>query len=479
MKKLFTITLVAILSLQTHAANISQETLAKAQTIIDKAVDAYGGRDKLNALKQVQISSEVTNTANGQSLKPDPPWDKSYSSVFNAIDFDKNIYVSNVYQNDDFGEFNNKNINNGKNSLTANLINKTYSNYESEPADFIPAVGGFIRVTTPLLVKQLMQRAGTSTYLGEVSFNSKPHDVIRFVMEGPAVAMSLYFDQETHLLSKADRVLTFGLVEYFFSDYKMIDGVLFNQHYRLAFEGLDNTEQTNTISAINQPIDEHLVIDKNFKKLSATTTNEFKIEELADGVFFVGNARTYHMFVDMGDHLISIGGTASVEDKLAAVLEKTGDKPLKYGVLTHHHMDHIFAVGSLDDAGATILTVKENVAAINRSLNKDKKVKMEFVKSKRVFKSKNQTLEIIDIGPTPHVEHLLIAYLPKSGIVFEADHFGASATDPMNSASPSNKALAAAFKKHKLDVKRIASAHSPYVASIEKLDEAMAMAKSK
>jgi len=140
-------------------------------------------------------------------------------------------------------------------------------------------------------------------------------------------------------------------------------------------------------------------------------------------------------------------------------------------------MDHLFAVGSLSDAGATILTVKGNTAAINRSLNKGQKVKMEFVKNKRVFKSKSQTLEIIDIGLTPHAEHLLTAYLPKSGIVFEADHFGASATDPMSLASENTKALAAALKKHKLNVKRIASAHNPYVAGVEKLNEAMAKSK--
>jgi len=303
MKKLFTFILITILSMQTHAANISQETLAKAQAVIDKAVEAFGGKDKLTALKQMQIASDVTDTANGQSLKPDPPWDKSDSSVFNAIDFDKKIYVNSFYRNDDGGEFSNKNINNGENSLRVDLIDKTFSNYKATPEDFMQVAGPFIRVTTPLLIKQLMQRADTSTYLGEVSFNNKPHDVTRFVMEaGPAI--SLYFDKATHLLSKSERVLPFGLVEYYFGDYKMIDGVLFNQYYRLTFEGLDNTEQTNTISAINQPIDKHLVVDKSFKKMSEIVANEFKIEELDEGVFFVGNANTYHLFVDMGDYLI-------------------------------------------------------------------------------------------------------------------------------------------------------------------------------
>jgi len=477
MKKILTMASLFVLSLQLNATNVPQITLAKAQAVIDKAVEAYGGPDKLTALKQMQISSDVTQTANHQSFKPDPPWDKHTSTELNAIDLDKKMHTRSYYRNDARGESSSKVIHNGQSGFTVDITNKTYSDFEA-PIDFMRVTETFFRVTTPLLMKQLMQQAGTSSYLGEVSLNNKPHDVIKFIMETGS-AISLYFDKTTHLISKSDRLVRFGLLESYFGDYKVIDGILFNQHFKRTYEGRDYLEQTNTISAINQPIDDHLVIDKNFNKIKPTTTavNEFKIEELDDDVYFVGNGTSHFLFVDMGDYLISIGGTTSATDKLAAVIEKTGDKPLRYGVLTHHHLSNIQAVGSLSQAGATILTVKENTAAINDSLRNNQKIEMEFVENNRVFESKSQRLEIIDIGPTPHAEHFLIAYLPKSGIVFEADHFSASATGPVKPASTNTKALAAAFKKHNLNVKKIASAQNPYVAGIEKLNEAVAKAK--
>lgn len=477
MKKIFTMTLLFMLSLQLNATNLSEENLVKAQAVIDKSVEAYGGSDKLTALKQMRISSDVTQTANHQSFKPDPPWDKHTSTELNAIDLDKKMHMRSYFRNDVRGESSSKVIHYEQSGLRVDLINRTYSDFEA-PVDFMQVIEPFIRVTTPLLIKQLMQQAGTSSYLGEVNLNNKPHDVIKFVMVTGS-AISLYFDKATHLISKSDRLVRFGLLESYFGDYTMIDGVLFNQHFRRTYEGRDYLEQTNTISAINQPINDYLAIDKSFNKIRASTTdaNEFKIDELDDGVYFVGNGMSHFLFVDMGDYLISIGGTTSANDKLAAVIEKTGDKPLRYGVLTHHHLSNIQAVGSLSQAGATILTVKENTAAINDSLRNNQKIEMEFVENNRVFESKSQRLEIIDIGPTPHAEHFLIAYLPKSGIVFEADHFSASATDLVKPASRNAITLAAAFKKHKLNVKRIASAQSSYVAGIEKLNEAVAKAK--
>jgi len=172
MKKTLTMTLLFVLSLQLNATNISQVTLAKAQAIIDKAVEAYGGRDKLTTLKQMQISSDVTQTANHQSFKPDPPWDKHTSTELNAIDLDKKMHTRSYYRNDVRGESSSKVIYNGQSGFTVDLINKTYSDFEA-PIDFMRVIDPFIRVTTPLLIKQLMQQAGTSSYLGEVSLNNK------------------------------------------------------------------------------------------------------------------------------------------------------------------------------------------------------------------------------------------------------------------------------------------------------------------
>ena len=106
-------------------------------------------------------------------------------------------------------------------------------------------------------------------------------------------------------------------------------------------------------------------------------------------------------------------------------------------------------------------------------------LKLQFVEDKFVFDDGNQKLEIIDIGPTPHVEHLLVAWLPEEGILFEADHFQNPANGQMAPAQPVTKRLAEAIDEKGMDVKIIVGAHSPRIASIDDLRRSLALSPVK
>jgi hypothetical protein len=67
----------------------------------------------------------------------------------------------------------------------------------------------------------------------------------------------------------------------------------------------------------------------------------------------------------------------------------------------------------------------------------------EFVRDrKRGFTDGKQTLEIIDIGPSPHAEEMLVAYLPKERLIFQSDlvnlpHSGRYLPSTVNDTTPS------------------------------------------
>ena len=82
----------------------------------------------------------------------------------------------------------------------------------------------------------------------------------------------------------------------------------------------------------------------------------------------------------------------------------------------------------------------------------------------------DRTIELYDIGPTPHAEHLLIAYLPQEKIIFEADHFPQPRTGPLPPAVPATFAFAEALEKLNLDYNRIVGAHSPRIGSPAELE---------
>lgn len=94
---------------------------------------------------------------------------------------------------------------------------------------------------------------------------------------------------------------------------------------------------------------------------------------------------------------------------------------------------------------------------------------LKFIEDAYVLNDGSRRLEIIDIGPTPHAEHLLVAWLPEEGILFEADHFPNPSNGVMQPAQPVTKHLARMIDKLGLDVKTIVGAHSPRMASIDDL----------
>ena len=70
------------------------KSVNKANEVIDAALEAHGGADNLTKLNSLVQKSRFVNYANGQSRKPGPPWDKGEQESFNAIDFERGMFVT-------------------------------------------------------------------------------------------------------------------------------------------------------------------------------------------------------------------------------------------------------------------------------------------------------------------------------------------------------------------------------------------------
>ncbi len=438
------------------------KSVNKANEIIDAALEAHGGAENLANLNSLVQESHFVNYANGQSRRPNPPWDKGEQENFNAIDFEQGIFINRNIGVGGGYEFDGGNIINGEDSWQLNYRAGTAAPI-AEP-DLNTTSGPFIRVTPALLMKQLQARRQVSNWLGVTDYNGRPHDVVTLIMEvGPG--LSLYFDQETHMLNRMERVLPpFGQVEYRFEDYTQIDGIAFNKTFRLLLNGDDNLEVKNKVIKVNAPLAEYAQLDGNLDKIPAVVPDEFNLQEIDEGVFLVGGTGAYGLFVEMNDHIVAIGGTQGAAARMAEVRKHIADKPIRYGVLTHHHSDHVPGAADYAAEGATIITFKENETVVRNAAG-DGDATLEFVDNRMSLTDGERTVELYDIGPTPHAEHLLVAYLPKEGILFEADHFPQPRTGPLPPAVPATLAFAEAVDRLNLDVNKIVGAHSPRIGS--------------
>lgn len=453
------------------AENLTQKNVEKAQKIIAAAVEAHGGEARLESMQTLFIEHETINIATGQSLKAAPPWDRNPASGMSAVDYENEIFVTRNKGAGGGFEFDNGTIINSDDSFQLNYRAGTVAAI-AEP-DFATTSGPFMRVTPPLLVRTLKDRAQNAYFLGDTEIDGQAYDVVGFSMTvGPAI--SLYFDKQDHLLRRSERVLPgFGLVEYRFNDYESVDGIAFNQTFELYLNGDANIERTNVTTVVNDPIDDLVEPDDRLANIPPVVPDALTRNEVAEGVYLIGGSGTYAMFVEMDDYVVAVGGTAGIPDRIELLREVVPEKPIRYGVMTHHHFDHVLGVSSYEAEGATVVAAEAHEAVVRDAADDSASLKLQTVSDRMIFEDRNRRIEIVDIGPTAHTEHLLIGYLPQEGIVFEGDHFAMPQAGPVPPAVSSTKTFAKALIDNDIDADRFLSAHSPRVGTMQDLRAAI------
>jgi glyoxylase-like metal-dependent hydrolase (beta-lactamase superfamily II) len=165
--------------------------------------------------------------------------------------------------------------------------------------------------------------------------------------------------------------------------------------------------------------------------------------------------------------------SSDAESRLAitAVKELAPGKPIRYIVATHHHDDHAGGVRAYIAEGAKLVTTRgnrayfERIAASRRTIAPDslsaspRKPSFEFVDKRRTFTDGERTVELVDIGPSPHASEILVAYLPQERLIFQADLFGIGWGAPVPPANPTMVHFAKRMKELGLSPERIASVH--------------------
>jgi glyoxylase-like metal-dependent hydrolase (beta-lactamase superfamily II) len=206
-------------------------------------------------------------------------------------------------------------------------------------------------------------------------------------------------------------------------------------------------------------------------------------EKLAEGVFKIGqkpSAGAYNaLAVEMADHVVLFEPGPSNEARGLAIIAETKraipNKPIRFGVISHHHFDHTGGITAPVSEGITLVTPAVNKAFLEaalgspRTLGGDamqkagKKAVVEgFAGDKRVFTDGTRTFEIHVIKGLPHADGLVVGYLPKERILIYADMFNLPpANDPVpNPPVVGTRVFLENIERLKLDVDRIISVHT-------------------
>jgi len=255
-------------------------------------------------------------------------------------------------------------------------------------------------------------------------------------------------------------------------------------------EGWDDNSQSQSISAGHNAFRGPLKDVKANTSVDPVTVPEsvrqatfpvrVETRKLADGVFLLGGSTHNSVAIEFKDYVAVIEAPLDEKRNLAVIEEIVKlipNKPIRFVVNTHQHYDHAGGLRTFMHIGATIITHEHNFEFYRRdvlnyaprTLQPDmlalwpptemaEGYQYETVRENYVLSNGDRNLHIFYVNPIRHVEGMLMAYLPKEKMLFEADLVDSIAPLP-STASRDQRSFFRAVQKLKLDVSQVVPIH--------------------
>jgi glyoxylase-like metal-dependent hydrolase (beta-lactamase superfamily II) len=195
-----------------------------------------------------------------------------------------------------------------------------------------------------------------------------------------------------------------------------------------------------------------------------------KLVELAPNVQHVQGGTANNLIVAMKDHLVIFDapyGELQSRWVIDEAKKKYPGKPIKYLVLTHHHMDHTGGTRTYIAEGATVIVPApdkayfEKVAraphtvAPDELAKKPRPAKIQEVKDQLSLKDDTDEIRLYNIT-NPHADGMILAHVVKGNIVYVTDILSPRGQIERN---PGTLAVGEALKKNGIANATIAGGH--------------------
>jgi glyoxylase-like metal-dependent hydrolase (beta-lactamase superfamily II) len=202
--------------------------------------------------------------------------------------------------------------------------------------------------------------------------------------------------------------------------------------------------------------------------------------KMDNGLFWIAGQNDSSLVVEFKDFITVVEGPMNDDRSVAVIAEirkLIPNKPIRYLINTHAHVDHTGGIRGYAAIGATIITQqanKEFIEALLRtphtiipdSLSKrpNAKYRVEGVEESRVITDGSRRLEIYHVKGSLHTTGMLMTYLPKEKILTEGDPWTPGMVNPKANDRPYQRCCDAQnlydnIKRLNLEVKTFAPIH--------------------
>lgn len=372
------------------------------------------------------------------------------------------------------------------------------------------------RTIPHLLLMEAVNHGADLRWVGNQVYAGASHDVVSFPLPGTRTVLALFFAADTHLLSKYEYTMDYtglgdAVVEFVYSAYRREPKLLWvPTGYRILLAG--QTFREIEYTEVEADSSKAAAAFQIPAQLASLVLPVGEATEVTKGVFIFVTGSLNPMFIEFKDFVLAIeapaqapllervpadtqqGSDQITETFIKKIKETIPNKPIRFLAVTHFHSDHAGGARAFMAEGATILTTPGNkeyfeklagakyTVVPDRLSKQPRPVTIETFNTTRVITDGEQTVELINLGQSPHVQENVVAYLPEERILFQGDLFYFSGTNQFPAKDPSRDKVMKFFGewlvKNKMHPERIYGFHDRGFATMTQVREILSLSRS-
>lgn len=477
--------------------NLTEDSYKRARSALDSTIQAYGGIDRLRAIRTITLKEIGTHRYIHQSPSVDPPFLVSPREEITIVDFaneclriNTNISDPNYYISDSTTIIHGKEgyVLDNRAKEAAPIADPSIKNYRNH----------FFQRFPHYILLEALDQSSTLRFLGETEYEGKKQNVISF-LSNDSRQVSLYLNSQTNLLSKADFIYSDaitgdGLFEIVFKGYRELDGMKIPNGRKIIVSGESQIDTDYTEFKIGNQIQEStFTLPSGFEKAPSPETHNLSVNQISTDVYHVrgvlGTSNAF--FVAFDEFIVAvdaprsrlIGGAS--ERLIEKIKETVPGKPIRYLVITTHSYDHSAGLRAFVAEGATVINTPGNQRYIetlteeqftivpDALARKPKRAAIEIIRNKKhVLSDANHTIELYDVGPNPTANEIVVVYLPKEKILYQTDLINPGYAGTLIPAQIGTVHFAKKIKEMGLPIQTLVGGHGSEL-TMEDLDRAL------
>jgi hypothetical protein len=433
---------VAVVVLLLVTAACAQPT--PEQRVIDDAVEALGGADRIRDVKALTIQGTGTAPNAGQNRMPDdelPVWRiNEYSRRIDLVN--SRMRVQQVRE----AQF----------LFAGDLLQRQTQGLDGDAAYNVAANGTITRAgaiaardrRNELLhhpVTLLRRILETDVTLSNLRARAGERLVDVAMADGDPVTIGI--DATTHLPTRvvsmaANPNMGDVAIETRFADYEDAAGLKLPRRLTTKMDQylqLDLQVSSNTVDG--KVSDLALPAEMKAAKAPEPPPVVVTVEPVANGIWWLAGSGNHRSVVfEFDDHLVLFEAPVN-EARTKAVIDKArtlSPKPLTKAIVTHHHFDHSGGLRAAIAEGLTIVTHRSNEAFFRSlvarqhtiapdALEKNRKlVTFELVDDHLTLKDASMEVQLYHLLDNPREGTNIYAYVPRDRMLVQADLYDAT-----------------------------------------------------